>query len=315
MPHLVMEAVPNFSEGRDRTVVEALAGAAQAEGADVLDWSLDPDHHRSVVTLVGTPDVIERAALAMATVARTRIDLRQHRGVHPRIGAMDVLPIVPVAGATMEDARALARQIGSALAEQVGIPVFFYGAASEPPGRGLAELRHGGFETLVAGWPVDRQPDVLPRGWNHPGAHPTAGATCVGARNVLLAWNVVVEGVTIEQAKAVARAIRERDGGFKGVRALALPLARRGEIQISMNMEELDAVSPLDVFHRLEMELGAMNGRIKRTEVIGMIPDQLLLAAAADRLRLVEPELRRVLSRRLVDHLALAGRGSDGTTA
>lgn len=304
MPPRVLEAVPNFSEGRDRTVVEALVGAARDAGADVLDWSMDGDHNRSVLTFVGEPAVIERAALATAAVARDRIDLRQHEGVHPRVGALDVLPIVPVAGATMAEARTLARRIGRMLAERLGIPVYFYGAASEPPGRSLAELRRGGFEALAAGWPADRRPDVLPAAWPHAGAHPSAGASCVGARNVLLAWNVFVDGVSLAQARTLAAAIRERGGGFAGLRALALALPRRGEMQISMNLEDVAAVSPMDVFQRIEAELDALGGHIVRTEVIGMIPDQLVLSAAGDRLHLEDARPARLLSRRLVQHLA-----------
>lgn len=304
MPPRVLEAVPNFSEGRDRTVVEALVGAARDAGADVLDWSMDGDHNRSVLTFVGEPAVIEQAALATAAVARDRIDLRKHEGVHPRVGALDVLPIVPVAGATMAEARTLARRIGRMLAERIGIPVYFYGAASEPPGRSLAELRRGGFEALVAGWPTDRRPDMLPAEWPHPGAHPSAGASCVGARNVLLAWNVFVDGVSLAQARTLAATIRERGGGFAGLRALALALPRRGEMQISMNLEDVAAVSPMDVFHRIEAELDALGGHVVRTEVIGMIPDQLVLSAAGDRLRLEDAQPARLLSRRLVQHMA-----------
>lgn len=305
MPPRVLEAVPNFSEGRDRDVVEAIVDAARASGAEVLDWSMDPDHHRSVVTLVAPPPTLESALLAAAMVARDRIDLRRHVGVHPRIGALDVLPVVPIAGATLDDARVTARSIGRRLAEELAIPVFYYGAASEPPGRTLAELRKGGFETLAAAWPRDRTPDVLPAGWAHAGAHPSAGATCVGARPVLLAWNVWIDGVTLEQADSVARSIRERDGGFAGLRALGLRLPSRGTLQISMNLERPEEVSPLAVFRRIEQLVQSLGGRIVKTEVIGMMPDPLVLSAAADRLRLEDASTRRLLSARVAEHLAL----------
>src|SRR5690606_18366653 len=134
--------------------------------------------------------------------------------VHPRIGALDVLPFVPVAGATLADARTSARRVGQRLSTELGIPVYFYGAASEPPGRPLSALRKGGFETLRAAWPAQRAADIVPAGWPHVGAHPTAGVTCVGARNVLLAWNVFVTGISLEAARSVARAVRESAGGF-----------------------------------------------------------------------------------------------------
>ncbi|HEX6940339.1 MAG TPA: glutamate formimidoyltransferase [Longimicrobiales bacterium] len=307
----ILEAVPNFSEGRDRAVVEAIVDAIRAAGAEVLDWSADPDHHRSVVTLVGTPPVVERAALAAARVAVERIDLRRHRGVHPRIGALDVLPFVPLAGLSMADARASARRVGRALAEELGVPVYFYGQASDPPGRGLAELRRGGFETLVAGWPSDRRPDLLPADWVHPGAHPSAGATCVGARPVLLAWNVFVDGISSSDAAGIAARIREAGGGFVGLRALALELPSRGALQISMNLEDPRRVSPLDVFETIERMVAERGGRVTQTEVIGMLPDELLLSAAASRLRLTNAALGRVLSRRLVEYFA-AGIPEDG---
>lgn len=300
----VLEAVPNFSEGRDRAVVGAIVDAIRGAGAEVLDWSADPDHHRSVVTFVGEPSVVERASLAAARVAYERIDLRRHRGVHPRIGALDVLPFVPLAGLTMEDARRSARRVGRAIAEELRVPVYYYGQASDPPGRTLAELRRGGFEKLAAGWPSDRPPDLLPAGWPHPGAHPAAGATCVGARPVLLAWNVLVDGITLRDAGGIAARIRETGGGFPGVRALALPLPSRGALQISMNLEDLDRVSPMSVFEAVEAQVAEAGGRVVETEVIGMLPDQLLLSAAANRLRLADAAPRRILSRRVMEYLA-----------
>jgi glutamate formiminotransferase len=308
MSAAVLEAVPNFSEGREPAVVEEIVEAMRAAGADVLDWSMDPDHHRSVVTMVGPPAVVEEAAVAAARVAVARIDLRRHRGVHPRIGALDVLPFVPLIGLTMEDARASARRVGRRLAEELGIPVFFYAQASDPPGRRLAELRRGGFEALAAGWPPDRRPDLLPPAWPHPGAHPTAGAVCVGARPVLLAWNVYLGGITFEDAAAIAAQIRERGGGFRGLRALALQLPQRERLQISMNLEDLEATSPMEVFRRIEALVAERGGSVLETEVVGLLPDELVLSAAADRLRLTGATTRRLLSRRLAEHLAACDR-------
>ncbi|MGH7476358.1 MAG: glutamate formimidoyltransferase [Longimicrobiales bacterium] len=303
MPPQVMEAVPNFSEGRDRRVIEAIVAAVTAAGAEVWDWSMDADHHRSVVTFAGTSAQVERAVLAAAVVACERIDLRRHRGLHPRIGALDVVPIVPLAGADMADARVLARRIGHSLASELGVPVYFYGEASEPPGRELAELRRGGFETLAAGWPIQRTPDIIPADWLHPGAHPSAGATCVGARPVLLAWNVWLDGVAAADAATIAQELRERGGGFRGLRALALTLPERGSVQLSMNLEDLEAVSPLEVFTHIEARVQALGGRLTQTEVIGMIPDQLALAAAADRFKLTDATRARLLTARLAEHV------------
>ena len=306
----LIEAVPNFSEGRDPAVVLAIVEAIRAAGADVLDWSADADHHRSVVTLVGAPEVVEDAAVAGARVAVERIDLNRHEGVHPRVGALDVLPFVPVAGASMADARASARRVGQRLSQELGIPVYFYGAASEPPGRPLSALRKGGFETLRAAWPSERPADLIPDAWPHTGAHPTAGVTCVGARPVLLAWNVFVTGVDLDAARRIARSLRESAGGFLGVRALALRLPSTKRLQISMNLENVDVTPPMDVFRRLELLLHEQGGAVEETEIIGMLPDQLLWGAAADRMKLAPETAARLLSRGLLDVLTREGRTS-----
>ena len=307
----ILEAVPNFSEGRDRKTIEAILAAIRSAGAEVLDWSADADHNRSVVTLIGSPSVVERATLAAARVAYERIDMRRHEGVHPRIGALDVLPFIPLAGTSLDAARGCAHRVGHAIAGEFGVPVYFYGQASDPPGRRLAELRRGGFETLAAGWPPERRPDLLPEGWSHPGAHPTAGATCVGVRPVLLAWNVFVEGISLRDAAGIAARIRESGGGFPGLRALALELTGQEALQISMNLEDSRLVSPMDVFETIEMLVAEHGGRVASTEVIGMLPDELLLSAAASRLRLRDAGVDRILSRRIAEYQA-ARAASDG---
>ena len=306
----LLEAVPNFSEGRDLSVVEAIVDAMRTAGADVLDWSLDADHHRSVITLVGPPETVENAAVAGARVAIDRIDLNRHTGVHPRVGALDVLPFVPLVGLDMDDARASARRVGARLAGELGLPVFFYGAASEPPGRPLSVLRRGGFETLAAGWPEDRSPDLLPAVWAHAGAHPTAGVTCVGARRLLLAWNVFVSGIEPGVARGIARAVRESNGGYLGVRALGLRLPRSGRVQISMNLEDVDLTPPMDVFRAIEAQVLAHGGRIEETEIIGMLPDQLVWGAAADRLKLAPDTARRLLTQSLLGMINREGHSS-----
>ena len=306
----LLEAVPNFSEGRDPSVVDAIVAAKRAAGADVLDWSADADHHRSVVTLVGPPEVVENATVAGARIAIERIDLNRHAGVHPRVGALDVLPFVPLHGLTMEDARASARRVGHRLARELGIPVYFYGAASEPPGRPLSALRRGGFETLVTGWPDDRQPDLVPAQWAHAGAHPTAGVTCIGARRLLLAWNLFLSGISHEVAKRIARSVREAQGGFLGVRALGLDLAGSGRVQVSMNLEDVDLTPPMDVFRAIESQVHDAGGSIEETEIIGMLPDQLVWSAAADRLKLAPVTARRLLSQSLLSVITREGQSS-----
>ena len=299
-PARLLEAVPNFSEGRDAAVVEAIVEAMRAAGAEILDWSADVDHHRSVVTLVGTPETVESAAVAGARVAIERIDLNRHRGVHPRVGALDVLPFVPLVGLDLADARASARRVGARIARELGVPVYFYGEAAQPPGRQLADLRRGGFETLRSGWPNDRRPDIVPDAWPHAGAHPTAGVTCVGARSVLLAWNVFVNGIDDAAAARIARSIREATGGFPGVRAMALRLPSNGRLQISMNIEDLELTAPMAVFQRVESLVREQGGSIDETELIGMAPDALVWDAAVDRLGLHRADMQRMLTPRVL---------------
>ena len=294
----IIEAVPNFSEGRDRSFVEAVVRTYANAGAEVLDASMDPDHHRSVVTVIGPPEDVAEGSVAVAELALDRIDLRQHRGVHPRIGALDVLPFVPLVGIDTGDVVALARQVGDRIAG-LGVPVHYYGAASDPPGRPLYALRRGGFEALSA---RDRA------------AHPTAGATCVGVRRVLLAWNVDVAGVPLTVLREIASELRERGGGFPGLRTLALALPRQDRLQLSMNLEDPVRTDPLDVFQALEKQVLRHRGRVVETEVIGMLPDALATPEAASRMRLREWREHRVLSRRVAAYVSDRPRAHGQTT-
>ena len=305
----LFETVPNVSEGRDPALVDALVDAMRSEGGELLDWSMDPDHHRSVFTYVGDEETVLRATLAAARVALDGIDLRSHAGVHPRVGALDVLPFVPLFGATPDDAVRVAHRAADALAE-LGVPSYLYGWASPAPGRTLSALRRGGFERLVSGFPDDRPADRVPDGWSHPGAHPTAGVTCVGARALLLAWNVYVEGLEHRDLKEIAAEIREQGGGFPGLRALGLVLPRRKRMQISMNLEDLERTSPFQVFEAIERLVADRAGRVTETEVIGMAPDALVLPAAADRLGLHRFDGTRLLSPRLARFIAAGGSSS-----
>ncbi len=298
----LLEAVPNFSEGRDLAVVGSIVDAMRSSGAEVLDCSADPDHHRSVVTVIGPPKLVEEAAFAGAVVAVEKIDLRQHRGVHPRIGALDVLPFVPLAGLSMADAAASARRVGERLANELELPVYFYGQASDPPGKSLSSLRRGGFERIADGWSGERMPDLLPAE-ECSGAHPSAGAVCVGARPILLAWNVWIGGVTIEQARAIAREVREDRSGIRGLRALALPLPSRNALQISMNIEDVAHSSPADAFGLVRRLVERIGGHVTQTEIIGMAPDELL-DAASDDWRLAPGTRERSLSKRVREYVA-----------
>ena len=303
----VLQAVPNFSEGRDVRRLRELLDVIEDGGVEVLDWSSDRDHNRSVVTYVGDPASVEATSLEAARFACEHFDLRVHRGVHPRVGALDVLPFVPLQGLTLADAAASAHRVGRTLADRLGIPIYFYGEASKGPTARLSELRRGGFEALAAGFPEGREPDLSA---GRSAAHPSAGATCVGARRVLLAWNLYLEGVDLEAARALARELREgrgtsrSAGGFAALRVLAFRLESQDRLQLSMNLEDMDRTSPFDVYRYVERRLEASGGRITETEVVGMIPDALVLPAAADRLRVLDCPPARLLSPRLARHVA-----------
>ncbi len=314
----VLEAVPNFSEGRDLGWIQELVQVVAANGVEVLGWTADRDHHRSVVTYIGAPEDVEAASIAAARFAVEGIDLRSHEGVHPRIGALDVLPFVPLHDLTMDSAVRSARRVAGILAAE-GVPIYLYGEArngSAAPGHdgSLASIRQGGFEALIGGFPAGREPDLpAPRWPDRP--HPTAGATCVGARGVLLAWNVFVEDVSLEALKAIAGGLRESGGGFKYLRALALALPETERLQISMTLENPEVTSPHDVFDTIEDRVEAAGGRVIETEVIGMIPDPLVLPAAADRFRLLHPDESRLLSRRVSEYVSAREIKSDASVS
>lgn len=298
----VLEAVPNFSEGRDPGFLREVTAEMGRDGVEILDASADPDHHRSVVTLVGAPAEVEASVVRGAEVALRRIDLRRHVGVHPRIGALDVAPLVPLLGMGMDDAVEAARRVAQGIAA-LGVPVYLYGAAG-PPGRSLAALRRGGFEALAEAFPAGRVPDLAA---GRTGAHPTAGATCVGARPLLLAWNLRVRGLPLATLDGVARGLRESGGGLAGVRALALELAGSGTLQLSMNLEDVERHDPEAVFAAAEAAVQNAGGEVDATEVVGMIPDALVLRSSAHRLRLLDADPGRLLSARVARHVARRG--------
>jgi glutamate formiminotransferase len=253
---------------------------------------------------------VEAASVDAARFALEHIDLRRHRGVHPRVGALDVLPFVSLHALEMSDAVASAHRVGRRIAD-LGIPVYFYGQASNPPGRRLADVRRGGFEALAAGFPDDRRPD-LPVGAERP--HPTAGVTCVGARTVLLAWNVFLSGIDVEGAREIAAELRERGGGFPGLRALGLRLPQQDRVQISMNLEDPERTSPLEVFAAIEKAAARKGGGVAETQVIGMIPDTLVHPAAGNRLVLSDFRPARVLSRRTAEYVSKRTSGRTTTS-
>jgi glutamate formiminotransferase len=291
---LPLESVPNVSEGRDHAVIDAI-GASLATHARLLDVHSDADHNRSVFTLVGAEHELVEALLAGIACARERVDLRAHAGAHPRIGVADVVPIVPLRPDDMARACAAAAELAGRIGEELGLPVFLYGALA--PGRGPAFFRRGGPRELQqridAGELV---PDHGPRQ-----LHPSAGGVIVGARAPLIAFNVDLVGANVEAARAIARVIRERDGGFPGVRALGLELPQAGHAQVSMNIEDWEA-SPLhEIVAAIEREAAARGVEVAGSELVGLMPAGAAAAAAGAALRLDGFDTSRLLEVRLLD--------------
>ncbi|MHB8468178.1 MAG: glutamate formimidoyltransferase [Gaiellaceae bacterium] len=289
---LLLESVPNFSEGRDLGVVDAI-GAALAAHADLLDVHVDADHNRSVFTLVGSAAQLAAALLAGIAVARDRIDLRRHDGAHPRIGAADVVPLVPIRPGDMEHAREAALAVARRIGEELHLPVFLYGELA--PERGPAFYRRGGPEEL------QRRIDdgELAPAFGPAQLDPAAGGVVVGARRPLIAFNVNLAGADVEAAREIARAVRERDGGFAGVRALGLDLPRAGHAQVSMNVEDWEASALHEIVGAIERQAAARGVEVTGSELVGLMPAGAALAAAGAALRIDGFDASRVLELRL----------------
>jgi glutamate formiminotransferase len=273
----LIECIPNISEGRREAVVAALADVvASVDGVSLLDRTADPSHHRSVLTFVGEPAPIEEAVMALATATAQAIDLREHAGVHPRVGALDVVPFVPLRGATMDDAIAVARRVGARLAAEIGIPIFLYQhAATRPERRRLEEIRRGGLDGLTRrmaeeGW----RPDFGPAR-----PHPSAGVTVVGARDPLVAWNLNLATSDVAIARTIAREIRESSGGLPGLRALGLWLAHRALAQVSMNLTDHHVTPMHVVFGRVSDAAARLGTAVVESEIIGLVPRAALADA------------------------------------
>jgi len=270
------EIVPNVSEGRDPAVIEACVAALEDAGARVVHRTSDAVHHRSVITAIGSGSQVVAAAVALAGVASERIDLRAHRGAHPRIGALDVLPFVPLAGATMDDAVALAREAAARIWQRTGVPCFLYGAAATSERRRLlADVRAGEFEGLVERAHRTGRPDV-----GDVFTHPSAGATAVGARNVLVAYNVVLGTGDVRLARTIARNLRERDGGLRTLRVLGVALDM-GRVQISCNLTDVAGTPLYRVFELVRRSAARYGVNTLSSELIGLVPRSALSAVAA----------------------------------
>jgi len=265
----LVECVPNFSEGADVRRVEEIVAAMHVEGVRLLDWSMDADHNRSVVTIAGEPAAVVEAAVRGAGKAAELIDLTRQQGVHPRIGAADVIPFVPISGIKLDQCALLARQAGLEIWRRFNVPVFFYEAAAARPDRAnLEDVRRGQFEGLKDAVSKDsaRRPDL-----GGPGLHPTAGACAVGARKFLVAYNIYFDSTDVSIARAIAREIRAASGGLKGVKAMGV--LAHGRAQLSMNITDFE-VTPISQVYRAVSSLANRHKvALAEGEVIGLLPE------------------------------------------
>jgi glutamate formiminotransferase len=292
----VLECVPNVSEGRRQDVIDGCARAISL-AANLLDVTADPAHNRSVFTFAGEADALHAAVMALFEHAVATIDLRRHHGEHPRVGAVDVVPFVPFAGGTMHVAADLARKVARDVGTRFSIPVYLYEDAS-PPGRRrrLEQIRRGGLEGLAermasADWTPDFGPDT---------PHASAGVSVVGARPVLIAFNVELGSANRDHAAGIARAVRESSGGLPAVKAIAVTLAERGTVQVSMNLTDFARTSIVDAFDAVAKEAGRIGVSIVRSELIGLAPQAALTREIADHVKLLDfDEDRMILERRL----------------
>ncbi len=292
----IVECVPNFSEGREPEVVYEILSAARLSGVRLLNYSLDADHHRSVITIAGPPTAVCEAAIRAAGVAAERIDLTRQTGEHPRIGASDVIPFVPIQGISLSQCAMLARETAEALWDRYRIPSYLYEAAATRPDRVLLEdVRRGQFEGLREQVLRDpgRRPDV-----GGPGLHPTAGASAVGARRLLIAYNIFLDTPDVGVARAVARGVRASSGGLAGVKALGLLV--HGVAQVSLNLTDYRQTG-LDAVYAAVLSLAASLGaRPAYGELIGMLPEAAFEPSSewVQTLRAFHPE-EHILERRL----------------
>jgi len=311
MKDSVVECVPNFSEGRDARRVEAIIAAMRVEGVRLLDWSMDPDHNRSVVTIAGEPAAVVESALRGVGKAVELIDLTNQQGQHPRIGAADVIPFVPVSAIKLEQCVMLARQAGLEIWRRYGVPVYFYEAAASRPDRAnLDDVRRGQFEGLrdAVRKEAARRPDL-----GGPGLHPTAGACVVGARKFLVTYNVYLDSTDVGVARAVARELRASFSGVQGVKAMGLLV--HGRAQLSMNITDFKTTPLSHVYSAASRLATRHKTALVEGEVVGLIPEPACERESEWMRQLVEfDDQTKILERRLETPLAWPGEGNSTNT-
>ncbi len=305
----LVECVPNFSEGRRREVVERICARIRSvPGVRLLDVEMDAGHNRAVVTFVGTPEAVEEAAFRAAQEAAGLIDMRRHQGAHPRIGATDVIPFVPVRGVTMKECVELARRVGERIGRELGIPVYLYEeAAGRPERRNLADIRRGEYEGLaqeIATNP-ERAPDYGPATMG------PAGATAVGARPFLIAYNVYLGTSDLEIARQIARAVRHSSGGLRYVKAMGVDVGQPGRVQVSMNLTDYRRTPIHRVMALIRAEAAHYGIPVLESEIVGLVPAEALLEVARYELQLHRFSPQQVLENRLLEEVEAADLGKD----
>ncbi len=293
----IIESIPNVSEGRRADVIERLVRAVRdTPGARLLDYSSDASHNRSVITLVGGPDAVKSAILSLFEAAVATIDLRIHSGEHPRVGAVDVVPFVPIEGVSMAECVSLAREVGAAVAEKFQIPVYLYEEASNNPLRkNLEDIRRGEYEGLAAKmaspeWAPDFGPSA---------PHPSAGASVIGARMPLIAYNINLNTDRLDVAKKIAAAIRHSSGGLRYVKAMGVKLEDRNLAQVSINLTNYQKTPMHRVFDLVAREAARYGVSILESEIVGLVPSAALVGAAEHYLQLERFTPAQILENKL----------------
>ncbi len=295
----IVECVPNFSEGRDvETINKIVESIEQVEGTKLLDYSYDQSHNRSVVTFIGEPGAVLEAAFQSARKAAELIDMAQHSGEHPRMGAVDVIPFVPVSNITMEECIEMAENLGRRLADELEIPVYLYEeAAKKPERKNLSYIRRGQYEGLIESI---KEPGLEPD-FGPIRVHPRAGATAVGARPPLIAYNINLDTGNVEIAKNIARVIRGSSGGFPSIKGLGILIGKTGRAQVTINVCDYQKVPLHRVFELVKLEAARYGVQVTDSEIVGLAPMDALIDAAEYYLQLAGLERSQVLENRLLE--------------
>lgn len=298
----LIESVPNFSEGRRENVVkEIIAEAEKYKGVWILDWSMDPDHNRSVVTLVGNPEPLLEALFDMVKKASEVIDMREHKGEHPRMGATDVVPLVPIMGTTIKECVEYSKKLGKRIGDELKIPVYLYErSATKPERENLSNIRKGEFEGFFE---KIKKPEWKPD-FGPLQVHPTAGVTAVGAREFLIAFNVNLGTDNIDIANKIAKAVRHISGGFRYVKAIGVELKDKGMVQVSMNLTNYKKSPIFRVFEVIKREAERYGVPVVSSEIIGLIPLLALVESAAFYLQLEDFDVSKIIENNILEIFA-----------